>query len=135
MFGPAEANIGDFFAAASSLPLTDTTYDEAARILTLTFRDTALTSGEPVTYEDSTKRTRHEQYVHAYSLPTSFSAGTLKGSNTFMEKAEVRQAGDDTQLILTLTEPAQQYTAETGQLLKNESRPYLRVLFRDTWDW
>ncbi len=34
-------------------------------------------------------------------------------------------------VTLTLTPLAQTYTAENGQLLRNESRPFLRILFRE----
>ena len=45
--------------------------------------------------------------------------------------AEVREDGENTLLILSLTEAAQKYTAEMGQLLQNESRPYLHLTFRE----
>lgn len=135
VFGPTAENLSGFFAAASGIPVTTTTYDETSNILTLTFRNTALTSGERTEFTDEADRQNYETQHGLYDLPTAFPAGTLKGSNAFIEKAEIQQAGDDTQLVLTLTELAHQYTAETGQLLRNESRPYLRILFRDTWDW
>ena len=133
VFGPTEANIGEFFAAASSIPLTDTAFDEVAHTLTLTFHDTALTSGKPITYEDPAKHAWHGQYVQPYVLPTSFPAGPLAGTNSFISAAEVREDDGSVQVVLTLTECAQTYTAENGQLLRDESRPYLRLSFREIY--
>lgn len=41
----------------------------------------------------------------------------------------------DTLLLLTLTKLTAQYTVESGQLPKNESRPCLRLALRETQDW
>lgn len=132
VFGPVEAN-SDFFADASSIPLTDTAFDEETRTLTLIFHDTALTSGESITYEDPTEQTYHDQFVQAYGLPTAFPAGPLADTNSFLSAAEVREDGGSVQVILTLTERAQTYTAENGQLFRDESRPYLRLSFREAY--
>ena len=47
VFGPTSENIGGFFAAASSIPVTEPVYDEATHTLTLRCRDTALTCSAP----------------------------------------------------------------------------------------
>lgn len=120
-FGPTADNPGSFFAAASSIPLTDTAYDSKQHTLTLTFREAVLTSGTPSPEE--------REAAPAHGLPTEFSAGPLPDTNDFISRAEVRETPDGVQLILTLTEQAQRYTAECGQLLPDQSRPYLRVTF------
>lgn len=130
VFGPTEANIGDFFAAASSIPLTEISFAEDTCFLT--FQDTALTSGELISYEDPQVQGRHDQYVQAYGLPTSFTAGVLADSNDFISQVEVRQEGNAVQVVMTLTELAQAYTAEVDQLLRDESRPYLRLIFQES---
>lgn len=131
VFGPTADNIGDFFAAASSAPVMDTDYDEAANTLTLTFQNTTLNSGDPAEFYDMAVHEDHGTNCELYGLPPSFPAGVLEGSNLFISRAEVREDGENTLLILTLTETAQQYTAETGQLLQNESRPFLRLSLRE----
>ena len=97
--------------------------------MTLTFRSTALSSGEPPVYEDSKQQA---QYTQLYGFPTAFPAGELEGKSLFIESASIQEVGEDAVLTLHLTEQAQFYTVETGQLLWNESRPYLRLTFRDT---
>lgn len=127
VFGPVEAALGDFFAAVSSAPRTDIAC--AGSTMTLTFRSTALSSGEPPVYEDSKQQA---QYTQLYGFPTAFPAGELEGKSLFIESASIQEVGEDAVLTLHLTEQAQFYTVETGQLLWNESRPYLRLTFRDT---
>lgn len=131
VFGPTADNMMGFFAAASGIPDTTPSYDEAAHALTLRFRKTSLTSGERTEFTSENDRFAYEDLASICQLPTSFPAGTLKGSNPFIASAEVREDGEDTLLILHLTETAAQYTAETGQLLQNESRPYLRLSLRE----
>ena len=118
VFGPTAENADGFFDAASSIPVTEITFAGDACILT--FRDTVLESGtaDPTSNETC-------------GLPTSFPAGTLGDSNLFLSAADVRQEGRDVLVTLTLTPLAQTYTAENGQLLRNESRPFLRILFRE----
>ena len=135
VFGPQANELGNFFAAVSSIPLVTPTYDEAAHALTLRFHDTALNSGDRTEFADEFDRRSYETIKEDYHLPTNFPAGPVNGSNDFVRSAEVRTDGDDTLLILALTETAQAYTAETGQLLTNESRPYLRLSLRDAWDY
>ena len=129
VFGPVESNTTDFFAAASSPPLTDITCER--NIMTLTFRKTALTSGDPPVYDDPQQQKYHAEYVELYGFPTAFPAGSVEGNSLFIEKAEIQERGEDTTLTLTLTEKAGFYTVETGQLLRDESRPYLYLKFRD----
>lgn len=131
VFGPTADNIGGFFAAASSAPVTETVYDEVVGTLTLIFRNTVLSSGVRTEFTDEDDRKYYTEYQEAYGLPTSFPAGILEGENLFLSRAEVRQAGTDTHLILTLTEAAQQYTSEGGQLLRDESRPWMGLFFRE----
>lgn len=101
--------------------MTDTAYDSKQHTLTLTFREAVLTSGTPSPEE--------REAAPAHGLPTEFSAGPLPDTNDFISRAEVRETPDGVQLILTLTEQAQRYTVECGQLLPDQSRPYLRVTF------
>ena len=132
VFGPAADNIGGFFAAASSIPITETVYEETSNTLTLIFRNTALTSGERTEFFDETDRKNHEMECDLYGLPSSFPSGTLEGSNLFISQAEIRQDGENAQVVLSLTEAARQYTAESGQLLRDESRPFLSIAFRES---
>ena len=129
VFGPTADNIGGFFAAASSIPVTEPAYDEATHTFTLRFRSTSLSSGTRAEFTSENERFAYEDLTNICHLPTSFPAGKLEGSNIFISQAEVREEGDDTLLILTLTESARKYNAETGQLLQNESRPYLSLSF------
>lgn len=133
VFGPVEVNTMDFFAAASSPPLTDIACE--GNVMTLTFRKTTLTSGEPPVYEDPGMQENHAIEAEAYGFPTSFPSGTVEGSSLFIEKAEIQESGDDTILTLTLTEKANLYTVMDGQLLRNESRPYLHLVFKDDPPW
>lgn len=132
VFGPTADNISGFFAAASSAPVADTDYDETTHTMTVTFRETVLNSGIRTEFTDEDDRNYYQQYQELYGLPTSFPAGTLANSNLFISRAELQQDGSDTKLILTLTDAAQEYTAEGGQLLKNESRPWMSLSFRDS---
>jgi len=131
VFGPTANNIGGFFAAASSAPVTETRYDEAANTLTLIFRQTLLNSGDPAEFYDMAVHEDHGTNCELYGLPTAFPAGALEDSNLFISRAEVREDGTDTKLILTLTEAAREYTAEGGQLLEGESRPWMSLSFRE----
>ena len=131
VFGPTADNIGGFFAAASSVPVTETDYDEAADSMTITFRQTLLNSGDPAEFHDMTAHEGHGTNCELYGLPTSFPAGVLEGSNLFISRVEVRQEGIDTKLVLTLTEAARRYTSEGGQLLEGESRPWMSLSFRE----
>lgn len=131
VFGPTADNLDGFFAAASSTPVTEPIYDETAHTFTLRFHETTLSSGTRTEFTDENDRFVYEDLAALCRLPTAFPAGTVEGSNEFIRSAEVRKDGADTLLILALTETAQHYTAETGQLLQNESRPYLRLAFRE----
>lgn len=135
VFGPTAANLGGFFAAASSIPVTQTSYDSSSHTMTLRFQNTALTSGERTAFADEAERKNYTEYAALYHLPTVLPAGAVAGSNDFIKQAEVRQDGADTLLVLTLTELTEQYTVECDQLLKNESRPYLHLALRETRDW
>lgn len=127
VFGPTADNLMGFFAAASGIPVTTPSYDEPSHTLTLRFRETALSSGERTEFTSENDQWAYEDLSSICQLPTFFPAGTITGSNDFISAAEIQEDGEDTLLVLTLTEAAQQYTAETGQLLQNESRPYLRL--------
>lgn len=131
VFGPTADNIGGFFAAASSAPVMTTHYSEPTHTLTLTFRDTVLNSGIRTEFSGETDRTYYETYQTMYGLPTAFPAGKLEDSNLFLSQADVWQEGTDTLVTLTLTESAREYTAELGQLLEDESRPWMSLSFRD----
>ena len=130
VFGPVESNTADFFAAASSPPLTDIACE--GNVMTLTFRKTALTSGDPPVCDDPQQQKYHAEYVELYGFPTAFPAGSVECNSLFIEHAEIQEKGEDSILTLTLTEKAGCYTVETGQLLRDESRPYLHLKFRDT---
>ena len=129
VFGPTADNLDGFFAAASSIPVTEPTYDEATHTFTLRFRSTTLSSGTRAEFTGENDRFAYEDLAAICPLPTVFPAGVGEGSNNFIRSAEVREDGEDTLLILSLTEAAQKYTAEMGQLLQNESRPYLHLDF------
>lgn len=118
VFGPPAENAGGFFDAVSTIPVTEIAFADDTCIPT--FRDTVLESGtaDPTSNETC-------------GLPTSFPAGTLVDSNFFLSSADVRQEGRDVLVTLTLPPMAQTYTAKNGQLLRNESRPFLRILFRE----
>ncbi len=131
VFGPTADNIGSFFAAASGIPVTIPIYDEATHTLILRFCETTLFSGERTEFASEAERIGYEDHAAHCQLPTVFPAGTMAGSNEFISSVEVREDGEDTLLLLTLTEAAQQYTAETGQLLQNESRPYLQLSLQE----
>lgn len=131
VFGPTADNIGGFFAAASGIPVTEPVYDEASHTLTLRFRVTSLASGQRTEFSSESDQWAYEEFAALCQLPTAFPAGPVAGSNEFISSAEVREDGGDILLILTLTEAAQQYTAETGQLLQNESRPYLQFSLQE----
>ena len=131
VFGPTADNIGDFYAAASSAPVMDTDYDEASHTMTLTFHQTLLSSGDPTELYDMAAHEGHGRDCELYGLPNSFPAGVLEGSNLFISRAEVWQKGTNTLVTLTLTEAAQKYTAEGGQLLEGESRPWMSLSFRE----
>lgn len=131
VFGPAADNIGGFFAAASSIPVTETIYNETTNTLTLVLQNTVLDSGKRTEFADETDQKYYEEYEELYRVPTSFPAGALAGSSLFISQAEVLQDGTDVNILLTLTEVARQYTAESGQLLRDESRPYLSIAFRE----
>ena len=73
--------------------------------------------------------------MELYGFPTAFPAGPLEGESLFIRSAAIQEAGEDTVLTLELTEKARYYTVETGQLLRNESRPCLRLAFRDDIPW
>lgn len=129
VFGPPADLDGlqNFYAVCSTLPLVATSYDKAARQLTLTCRKTVLTSGEIAVYEDPEVQANYEAWIANRNLPTSFPAGVLPGSNLFVEQAEVRADGEDTLVVLTLAENAVSYNITEDQLLWNESRPWLRL--------
>lgn len=131
VFGPTADNLSGFFVAASGIPVTTPVYDEASHTLTLRFRETRLSSGARTEFISESDQWAYEEFAALCQLPTVFPAGTVAGSNEFISSVEVREDGEDTLLILTLTEAAQQYTAETGQLLGNESRPYLQLSLRE----
>ena len=131
VFGPTASNIGGFYAAASSAPVVQTAYDETNHTLTLVFRNTALSSGDPVEFYDTTAHEGHGMNCELYGLPTDFPAGTLEGSNLFISRVDIQQEGTDTLATLTLTDAARQYTAGGGQLLENESRPWMSLSFRE----
>ena len=131
VFGPTVDNLTGFFAAASSIPVTTPVYDEASHTLTLRFHSTVLASSQRTEFADETDRKHYEDYASNCHLPTSFPAGTVPGSNDFIRSAEVCTDGSDTLLVLALTELAAQYTVDGGQLLRNESRPYLRLSLRN----
>ena len=135
VFGPTADNIGGFFAAASSIPVTEPVYDKASRTLTLRFRSTSLTSGARTEFADENDRKYYMEYQALYGFPTTLPAGIVSGSNAFIQSVEVQEDGNDTLLILTLTDAAEQYTVEGGQLLRDESRPYLRLSLREKRDW
>lgn len=89
--------------------MTETVCDEANHTLTVTFQNTALTSGILTEFPNQTEQAYYLEYQELYGLPTSFPAGKLEGSNLLISQAKIRQDGENTQIILTLTEAARQY--------------------------
>lgn len=65
--------------------------------------------------------------------PTSFPAGVLETSNDFISRAEIQEVGENVVIALTLMDRAVEYTIEEGQLLWDESRPYLSLRFREAY--
>lgn len=123
-FGPQlDRDMGNFFAAVSSIPQVDISYDSANKRMTLTCHSTRLDSGVP---------SPDDSYASMFS-PTSFPAGVLETSNDFISRAEIQEVGENVVIALTLTDRAVEYTIEEGQLLWDESRPYLSLRFREAY--
>ncbi len=123
-FGPRlDRDMGNFFAAASSIPQVDISYDSVNRCMALTCHSTCLDSGAP---------SPDDSYASMFS-PTNFPAGVLETSNGFISRAKIQEDGENVVIALTLTDRAGEYTIEEGQLLRNESRPYLRLSFREAY--
>ncbi|HPE15434.1 MAG TPA: hypothetical protein PK597_00605 [Oscillospiraceae bacterium] len=133
VFGPPADMDGfsNFYAAVCTLPATEVSFDEATRVMTVRFRNTALESGDPDELVKPEERENFEQWVKdtGVTFPTSFSAGPL-GENAYFTAAEIHTDGADTVVTFTLAEKAALYTVDSGFLGPLDGAPYLRLVFR-----
>lgn len=140
LFGPPAdlRGLSSFFAATSTLPATEISFDEESRVMTLIFRDTSLSSGEvPTTISDEQEERLYQDWFQNFeiNLPTEFPAGELYGSNPYISRASIEEDGSDTVAKLYLTERAEEYTVETGKVGPVDSGPYLRIILREHYRW
>lgn len=133
VFGPPAdmEGLGNFYAAACSLPAAEVSFDEATRVMTVRFRDTALESGDPDVLVKPEERANFDQWLKdiGVSFPTSFPAGPL-GENAYFMNAEIHTDGTDTLVTFTLAKAAALYTVASGSLGPLDGAPYLRLVFR-----
>ena len=126
------ADGSDFVAAYCEIPYTEVALSEDGMTLTVTMHDTFLSSG---TLSKDADLDFLREYGSLY--PESFPAGELAGSCVLIEKAELRQDGNDAVLTVTLDEShlhgsyqgdaAFRFTAETGYTGPGDVGPFLRV--------
>ena len=93
------ADGSDFTAAYCEIPYTEVGLSEDGMTLTVTMHDTFLDCGKLGKDVDTTFL---KDYGSLY--PESFPAGELTGSCTLIEKAELRQDGNNAVLTVTLAE-------------------------------
>ena len=126
------ADGSDFISAYCAIPYTEVGLSEDGMTLTVTMHDTFLDCGKLGKDVDTTFL---KDYGSLY--PESFPAGELAGSCVLIEKAELRQDGNDAVLTVTLDEShlhgsyqgdaAFRFTAETGYTGPGDVGPFLRV--------
>ena len=131
------ADGSDFVAAYCEIPYTEVGLSEDGMTLTVTMHDTFLDCGKLGKDVDTTFL---KDYGSLY--PESFPAGELTGSCTLIEKAELRQDGNDAVLTVTLADGPihgrnfgdgyYRFTAETGYTGIADTGPYLRVTLNAT---
>ena len=93
------ADGSDFISAYCAIPYTEVGLSEDGMTLTVTMHDTFLDCGKLGKDVDSTFL---KDYGSLY--PESFPAGELTGSCTLIEKAELRQDGNNAVLTVTLAD-------------------------------
>ena len=126
------ADGSDFLSSTCAIPYAEVGLSQDSRTLTVTLRDTFLGSG---TLSKDADLDLLREYGSLY--PESFPAGELAGSCVLIEKAELRQDGNDAVLTVTLDEShlhgsyqgdaAFRFTAETGYTGPGDVGPFLRV--------
>ena len=131
------ADGSDFVTAYCEIPYTEVGLSEDGMTLTVTMHDTFLSSG---TLSKDANLDFLKEYGSLY--PENFPAGELVGSCTLIEKAELRQDGNNAVLTVTLAdgtvhgssfgEGYYRFTAETGYTGIADIGPYLRVTLNAT---
>ena len=131
------ADGSDFVAAYCEIPYTEVGLSEDGMTLTVTMHDTFLDCGKLGKDVDTTFL---KDYGSLY--PESFPAGELTGSCALIEKAELRQDGNDAVLTVTLADGPihgrnfgdgyYRFSAETGYTGIADTGPYLRVTLNAT---
>ena len=131
------ADGSDFVAAYCEIPYTEVGLSEDGMTLTVTMHDTYLDCGKLGKDVDTTFL---KDYGSLY--PESFPAGELAGSCALIEKAELRQDGNNAVLTVTLAKGPihgqsfgdgyYRFTAETGYTGIADTGPYLRVTLNAT---
>lgn len=126
------ADGSDFLSSTCAIPYAEVGLSQDSRTLTVTLRDTFLDCG---TLSKDADLDLLREYGSLY--PESFPAGELAGSCVLIEKAELRQDGNDAVLTVTLDEShlhgsyqgdaAFRFTAETGYTGPGDVGPFLRV--------
>lgn len=126
------ADGSDFLSSTCAIPYAEVRLSQDSRTLTVTLRDTFLDCG---TLSKDADLDFLREYGSLY--PESFPAGELAGSCVLIEKAELRQDGNDAVLTVTLDEShlhgsyqgdaAFRFTAETGYTGPGDVGPFLRV--------
>ena len=126
------ADGSDFLSSTCAIPYAEVGLSQDSRTLTVTLRDTFLDCG---TLSKDADLDFLREYGSLY--PESFPAGELAGSCVLIEKAELRQDGNDAVLTVTLDEShlhgsyqgdaAFRFTAETGYTGPGDVGPFLRV--------
>ena len=134
VFGPPAdlKGLSSFFAATTTPPATEISFDEEARGMTLIFRDTLLSSGDIPEFSDEQEERLYLDWLRAteITLPTEFPAGELYGSNPYISRATIEESGDDTVVKLYLTEKAEEYTVEISKTGPGDNGPYIRLILR-----
>ena len=126
------ADGSDFLSSTCAIPYAEVGLSQDSRTLTVTLRDTFLDCG---TLSKDADLDLLREYGSLY--PESFPAGELAGSCVLIEKAELRQDGNDAVLTVPLDEShlhgsyqgdaAFRFTAETGYTGPGDVGPFLRV--------
>ena len=126
------ADGSDFLSSTCAIPYAEVGLSEDSRTLTVTLHDTFLDCG---TLSKDADLDFLREYGSLY--PESFPAGELAGSCVLIEKAELRQDGNDAVLTVPLDEShlhgsyqgdaAFRFTAETGYTGPGDVGPFLRV--------
>ena len=132
------ADGSDFDAAYCEIPYTLVSLPENGNILSITFYDTFLDSGELA-------EGVNPDHLHSCGslYPEDFSAGDLSGSCVLIRKAEIAQEGNNVVLTLTLdtdrlsADPLEedndnyfQFTADTNYTGIADDGPYFRLQLR-----